>query len=137
MKGMSRSSLAAFSELWRAYGEGRLERSLDLVDPGCELTMVDGDRTYTGHDGVLSWLGDVRRQWKSLTVSYEGVEEPHDGCVVGTGRIVAASVDGTRTLDGALVCVAEFRDGRLWRGRAFLDRDDGLRYARGRRPSGA
>jgi ketosteroid isomerase-like protein len=126
---VSRSSLADFSALWRAYGEGRLERSLELVDPECELLAPDGHAAYAGPDGVRQWLSDVRRAWKSVTVSCDEVVEPHAGCVVGTGRIVASADDGRRTLDTPLAFVAQFRAGRLRRARGFADVDDARRYA--------
>jgi ketosteroid isomerase-like protein len=130
---MSRSDKAALAELWRAYSEGRLARALELLDPECEITMVDGENTYTGRDGVLRWLEEVRQGFKTLTVSYEEVDEPHEGCLVAAGRIAATPVDNGRTIEGRLVCVAEFHEGRLRRARAFVDRDEALRYAAGLR----
>ena len=120
--------MMAFSALWRAYSEGRLERSLELVDADCELVMLGGDHTYVGHDGVRDWLADVGRAWKTLMISYDAVEEPYDGCVIATGRVMASSQDG-RVLESPLVCVASFRDDRLFRGRAFRERGDADRYA--------
>jgi hypothetical protein len=133
---MSRSSLAAFTTLWRAYGEGRLGRSLDLIDPACELVPIDGRRTYNGHDGVRRWLAEVRRDWKTLTVTFVEVHEADPDCVVGVGRVSGWSADGARSLDLPLACVAEFRDGRLVRALAFGDADDAARYAR-ERPASA
>jgi ketosteroid isomerase-like protein len=127
---MDRSSLSAFSALWRAYGEGRLERSLDLVDPECELTLPDGRSMFRGHEGVREWLANARRDWKTVTITYEDVHETHPGCVVGVGQLAASSTDGSAKVERQLACVAEFRDGRLVRGRAFSDRDAALRYAR-------
>jgi ketosteroid isomerase-like protein len=128
---MPPSSAASFSTLWRAYAEGRLERSLELIDPECLVVMVDG-RTYRGHDGLREWLAEVRRRWKTLTVTYERVEEPHPGWIVGIGRAVGASADGQHRLDRRLACVGEFRDGRLVHGRSFEDADEALGYARER-----
>jgi ketosteroid isomerase-like protein len=134
---MTRSGLAAFTALWRAYGEGRLDRSLDLVDADCELVLLDGRSTFRGHDGVREWLDAVRREWKTLTVTYDEVHEAAPDCVVGVGRVTGSSIDGLRTLDLPLACVGEFRDGRLLRARAFSDADDALRYARRRRADDA
>jgi ketosteroid isomerase-like protein len=130
---MPRSSLAAFTEIWRAYGEGRLERSLDLLDAECELVLPDGQSTFRGHDGVRRWLDDVRRDWKTLTVTYSEVHEANPTCIVGIGRVSGTSTDNARTLDAPLACVGEFRDGRLIRARAFADAEAALRYARERR----
>jgi ketosteroid isomerase-like protein len=128
---MPRSSLAAFTALWRAYGEGRLERSLDLIDDDCELVLLDG-RTFQGHEGVRAWLADVRREWKTLTVSYSEVRELGADCVVGMGRISGFSIDGSRTVDLPLACAGEFRDGRLVWARAFTDAHEALAQARRR-----
>jgi ketosteroid isomerase-like protein len=130
---MSGSSLADFKALWRAYGEGRIERSLDLVDDDCEFVLVDGRSGFRGHDGVRRWLADVRRDWKTLTVTYAEVREVDPDCVVGIGRVTGTSTDGARTLDVPLACVGEFRDGRLVRGRAFTDAGAAVRYVRERR----
>jgi ketosteroid isomerase-like protein len=127
-----RSSLATFTALWRAYGEGRLERSLHLVDAQCEIVLLDGRTTYHGHDGVRRWLAEVRRDWRTLTVTYDQVHEPAPDCVVAVGRVRGTSNDGEHTIDLPLACVAEFRDGRLVRGCAFRAADDALRYARER-----
>jgi ketosteroid isomerase-like protein len=130
---MPRSSLAAFTALWRAYAEGRLERSFDLLDPDCELVLPDGRSRFRGHEGVREWLGGVRREWKTLTVTYSEVHEADQECVVGIGRVAGTTTDGSRTLDAPLACVGEFREGILVRARAFADGDEALRYTRERR----
>jgi ketosteroid isomerase-like protein len=127
---MARSSLAAFTSLWRAYGQGRLEQAEDLIDPACELVMPGNGRRYRGHDGVRRFLAEAREEWKTLTITYDEVHEPHPGCVVGVGRVLATSADGRRSVDRPLACVAEFREGSLVRGTVFGDRDEALRYAR-------
>ena len=129
---MPQSSLEVFTELWRAYGEGRLERSLDLLDPECELVLLDGATTFRGHDGIRAWLDSVRQEWKTLTVTYTEVHEADPTCIVGIGRVSGTSTDEARTLDLPLACVGEFREGRLLRGRAFRSTDDALRYVRAR-----
>jgi ketosteroid isomerase-like protein len=125
---MPRSSLEAFSALWRAYGEGRLDRSLDLVAEDCEVTFIDGT-ALRGHDGVREWLASERRQWRSVTVSYDEIHEERPDCVLGVGRLTASSADGAR-VDCRLAFVAEFADGRLVRGRMFRDPDAAARYVR-------
>jgi ketosteroid isomerase-like protein len=127
---MARSSMAVFSALWRAYGEGRLDRSLHLVDPACEVTLPDGHATFRGHDGVRECLDAARREWKTLTITYDDIHEEHPGCVVGIGRVAASSPDGKIAFERPLACVAEIRDGRLVRARVFGEPADALGYAR-------
>jgi ketosteroid isomerase-like protein len=126
---MGRSSLEAFSALWRAYGEGRLERSLDLVDPDCEITLVDGTGTVRGHEGVRACLAAAQRQWKTLRIVYDDVFEDHPGCVVGAARLAASSPDGSVQVDRPIAFVAEFRDERLLRARIFATRHAAVRAA--------
>ena len=128
---MARSGMAIFSALWRAYGEGRLDRSLHLVDADCELVLPDGHTTLRGHDGVRQLLRSGRREWRTVTITYDEISETCPDCVVGIGHVAAASADGAAKLERALACVAEFRDGRLVRGRVFEDRAAALTYARG------
>ena len=126
---MVRSSLVAFSDLWRAYGEGRLDRSLDLVDPECEVIFPDGRRMLRGREGVRQWLDESRREWKTLTITYDDVHEEHPDCVVGVGHVAGSSADGSSHFERPLACVAQFRDGRLIHGRVFEDGDAAVRYA--------
>jgi ketosteroid isomerase-like protein len=127
---MARSSLEAFSALWRAYGEGRLGRSLELVDPDCEITLADGRTLVRGHDGVRAFLAAAHHEWKTLRIVYDDVFEDHPGCVVGTGHLAASSADGSAHVDRPLAVLAEFRDERLVRGRVFATREDAVRAAR-------
>jgi ketosteroid isomerase-like protein len=126
---MPRSSLEAFSALWHAYGEGRLDRSLHLVDEDCEISFADGETALRGHDGVREWLAAARREWKTLTIVYDEISEERPGCVIGFGGLTALAADGSE-VECAIAFVAEFADGRLVRGRMFRDRDAALDYAR-------
>jgi ketosteroid isomerase-like protein len=128
---MPRSSVEAFSALWRAYGEGRLGRSLDLVDKNCEITFADGSTALHGHDGVREWLDAARRDWKTVTIVYDEVHEERPGWLLGVGALTASSVDGTK-VECAIAFVAEFAGGRLVRGRMFRDRDEAVQYLRAR-----
>jgi len=121
---MARSSLEAFSTLWRAYGEGRLDESLDLVDPDCEITF-DGASAVRGHDGVRESLAAAHRDWKTLRIVYDDVFEDHPGCVVGSGRLAASRTDGAH-VDRPIAFVAEFHEARLVRARVFGARDDAI-----------
>jgi ketosteroid isomerase-like protein len=119
---MARSSLEAFQTLWQAYGEGRLDESLDLVDPDCEITLLDEAGSLRGRDGVRAGLAAGRRAWKILRIVYDELYEDHPGCVVGSGHLSASSPAGDH-LERPIAFVAEFRDGRLRRARVFRARD--------------
>jgi ketosteroid isomerase-like protein len=126
---MARSSIEAFSALWRAYGEGRLGESLDLIDAECELVLLDATRPVRGHDGLRAALAAAQREWKTLRIAYDDVFEDHPGCVVASGRLAASRPDGAQ-VDRPIAVVAEFREGRLVRGRFYGARDDAIAAAR-------
>src|SRR4051812_20835516 len=129
---MPRSTSAAFAALWRAYSEGRLAHSLGLLDPECEVVLLDG-RHVRGHDGVRAWLGDLRRDWSTLTVVCDEVRDAGPDRVVAVGRVTGTSADGARSIDLPLAVVVEFRRGLLLRAHAFAGREHALRHARERR----
>ena len=126
---MPRSSMAAFSALWRAYGEGRLERSLHLVAEDCEVTLPDG-RTFLGRDGIRECLESAHREWRTLTVVYDDLHEEVPGWIVGVGRVSASSADGATAFERPLACAAEFRAGLLVRGLMFDEPADAAAFAR-------
>ena len=73
--GGSRSSRAVFTRLWEAYGHGRLDDALHLIDPACGLRVSVTDRAYRGHDGVRAGMVEFRRAWTSATLTSDEVIE--------------------------------------------------------------
>src|SRR3954469_19479388 len=87
---MSRSTSAAFESLWGGFAEGRLAHPLRLLDPECEVVLLDG-RRVRGHDGVRAWLGDLYRDWSTLTMVCDEIHEAGPDCVVAVGRVTGTS----------------------------------------------
>jgi ketosteroid isomerase-like protein len=123
------SALAAFEELWGAFGIGRMPDRLDLVHPEVEVRPAFGDRVYHGHDGVRQWLDHRERRWKSIVIAYDEVREIDEDTVVALGQVTAFDRGGGRRVDSALAWVAEFDEGRLVRGSTFVDPQAALAYA--------
>jgi ketosteroid isomerase-like protein len=127
--GGSRSSKAAFTRLWEAYGHGRLDDALHLIDPGCELRVSVTDRTYRGHDGVRAGMVEFRRAWKSATLTSDEVIEVNARTIVVTGHVTAFDHSGRRVYDAPLVWMALFSDGRLRAVSSYSSRDEALAAA--------
>ena len=106
MGGSQRSSTAVFSHLWEAYGEGRLDEALDLIDPDCELRVSVTDRVYRGHDGVRAGMVEFRRAWKSATLTSDEVIEIDPQTIVVTGHVTGFDHSGTRVYDAPIVWMA-------------------------------
>jgi ketosteroid isomerase-like protein len=121
--------MAPFVQLWDAYGRGRLDDALDLIDEACEVRAADSDRVYRGHDGVRAVLAESRRRWKSVTVTSDEVVEIDGTTIVAVARLTAFDHSGTRVHDGPLAWVVEFEDGRLRRATYFASRDEALAAA--------
>ena len=124
--GGSRSSRAVFSRLWEAYGHGRLDDALHLIDPDCTLHVSVSDRVYRGHDGVRAGMVEFRKAWKSATLTSDEVIEVDAETIVVTGHVTAFDHSGRRIYDAPLVWMARFSDGRLLEVTSYSSRADAL-----------
>ena len=127
--------MAPFVQLWDAYGRGRLDDALDLIDEACEVRAAGSDRVYLGHDGVRAVLAESRRRWKSVTLTSEEIVEVDPATIIAIARLTAFDHTGRRVHDGPLAWMAEFDGGRLLRATYFATRADALQAAE-RRPNG-
>ena len=66
-----------------------------------------------------------------MTVILESLREVDD-CVVASGRLSALDHSGDQVVDSPLVCVAEFRDGRVSRAASFTSDEDALAWIKAR-----
>ena len=124
--GGSGSSRAVFSRLWEAYGHGRLDDALHLIDPDCTLQVSVSDRVYRGHDGVRAGMVEFRKAWKSATLTSDEVMEVDAQTIVVTGHVTAFDHSGRRIYDAPLVWMARFSDGRLLEVTSYSSRADAL-----------
>jgi ketosteroid isomerase-like protein len=124
--GGSRSSRAVFTRLWEAYGHGRLDDALHLIDPDCELRVSVTDRVYRGHDGVRAGMVEFRRAWKSATLTSDEVIEVDARTIVVTGHVTAFDHSNRRVYDAPLAWMARFSDGRLLAVTSYPSRDEAL-----------
>jgi|ERR671937_816845 ketosteroid isomerase-like protein len=121
--------MAPFVQLWDAYGRGRLDDALDLIDEACEVQAAGSDRVYRGHDGVRAVLAESRRRWKSVTLTSDEIVEIDDATIVAIARLTAFDHSGARVHDGPVAWLAEFDGGRLRRATYFPTRDAALAAA--------
>jgi SnoaL-like domain len=127
--GGSGSSRAVFSRLWEAYGHGRLDDALHLIDPDCTLRVSVTDRIYRGHDGVRAGMVEFRKAWKSAILTSNEVIEVDPWTIVVTGHVTAFDHSGMRIYDAPLVWMAVFSDGRLLGVTSYSSRAEALAAA--------
>ena len=118
-----------FSRLWEAYGHGRLDDALHLIDPDCTLRVSVTDRTYRGHDGVRAGMVEFRKAWKSATLTSDEVIEVDGQTIVVTGHVTAFDHSGKRIYDAPLVWMALFSEGRLLGVTSYSSRAEALAAA--------
>jgi ketosteroid isomerase-like protein len=124
--GGSRSTRAVFGRLWEAYGHGRLDDALHLIDPDCTLHVSVTDRIYRGHDGVRAGMVEFHKAWKSATLTSDEIIEVDSQTIVVTGHVTAFDHSGRRVYDAPLVWIALFSDGRLLGVTSYSSRADAL-----------
>ena len=115
-----------FSRLWEAYGHGRLDDALHLIDPDCTLHVSVSDRVYRGHGGVRAGMVEFRKAWKSATLTSDEVIEVDAETIVVTGHVTAFDHSGRRIYDAPLVWMARFSDGRLLEVTSYSSRASAL-----------
>jgi hypothetical protein len=127
------SNTDVFQRMWQLYATGRTREILDYIDPEVEWRpAVLEPAVYHGHAGLRTWASDARRAWKSITVIYDDMREPADGCVVSEGRIAVFDRNGQLVIDGPLACVAQFQDGLVMRAGAFVSLDEAMGWVMAR-----
>jgi hypothetical protein len=115
-----------FGALWDAYGRGRVDDALDVIDPACELRTASSDRVYRGHDGVREWLAEREREWKSVTVSYDEVVELDAHRIVAVGHLTAFDPAGVQVVDTSFAWLAEFGEHGLRRAITYRTREEAM-----------
>jgi len=115
-----------FSRLWEAYGHGRLDDALHLIDPDCTLRVSVTDRVYREHDGVRAEMVEFHKAWKSATLTSHEVIEVDAQTIVVTGHVTAFDHSGRRIYDAPLVWMALFSEGRLLGVSSYSSRADAL-----------
>jgi ketosteroid isomerase-like protein len=128
--------MAPFARLWEAYGRGRLDDALELIDEECEVRAAGSERVYRGHDGVRAVFAESRRRWKSITLTSDEVVEIDDATIVAIARLTAFDHSGERVHDGSAAWVAEFARGRLLRATYFPSRAEAFDAAERRTAAG-
>jgi ketosteroid isomerase-like protein len=114
-----------------AYNRRDAEELIALSHPDVCMVpvraLLEGSE-YRGHDGVRRFLDDMDEDWTEREVIVDELRELGDSVVVlGSFRAVGRA-SGTE-VSHPLAWVAEIREGRLARMRAFTDQEAALRDA--------
>lgn len=113
-----------------AFNRHDVDMLVELADPdvefGSSLATLEGE--YRGHDGIRRYMADVAAAFGDEW----GAEAERVAAVDESRAILIVRVFGQGTVSGLPVehrfaHVWELRDGKLWRGRVYLDPAEALR----------
>ena len=126
---MSRANVEVLRAQYEAFTSGDLERTIEFWDPDGEWrpAMAGGveDRIYRGQE-------DLRRYWNDLFASFSEVRvEDLEFRDLGDRVLVLYILrvrggDSGLTMDQPAGAVYELRNGKLFRGRSYLERRQAL-----------
>jgi len=108
-----------------ALARGDLEEMLTVVHPDIELLPLSGKlegRTYHGHEGVREWDRGRHDTW-DLEFTPSEYEELGDSVLVH-GEVRSRGAASGVELDTQVSWLFGFRDGKIVRLEAFLDREE-------------
>ena len=92
------------------------------------LTRAYGGGCYRGREGVESFLVDTRENWEELLMVAEEYRDLGD-CVLMQGRLYGRGTGSGARVDAPVWNILDFRGGRIWRSRVYVDHAEALRAA--------
>jgi len=92
------------------------------------VRALDGGGGYRGREGVEKFAADTRENWEELQALPEEFRDLGDRVLV-LGRLKGRGKGSGVPVDAPIANILDFRGGRIWRCRVFLDRAEGLRAA--------
>lgn len=131
---MSRENVETFKRAAEAINRRDVEALLDWVDPEVQwhpvmLASVAGGATvYRGHEGVREWIGDVDESFGETYSEFPEVRDLGDR-VVAIGQLRVRGKESGVEVESPIIYVADFRNGKAFLVRTFLDRDQALEAA--------
>jgi ketosteroid isomerase-like protein len=82
-----------------------------------------------GREGIEALFADIRDTWEEHRMVIEEIRDLGEG-VLGLGRLEGRGRGSGVSVDVPLALISDFRDGKIWRSRTYLDHAEALRAAR-------
>ena len=129
---MSEENIEIARKVSDALNRRDTEAVLPYADPEIELhsAIIGGAEanTYRGHDGVRQWMAESDAAFAELRSDVEEWRDLGDD-VLTIGRVYARGRESGVEIDSPMAWLTTFRDGKIVRGRGYLDVQEALKAA--------
>ena len=126
---MSRENVARVYRGVDALNRRDLDAFIALTDPDVEFTSrfveLEGGGPYRGHDGIRTWWENVFGIWSDVGAEIGEVRDLGDVTVTRV-RFRGHGMESDAPWEQTQWQVAEWREGKLTRGRTFLSEAEAL-----------
>jgi ketosteroid isomerase-like protein len=128
---MSAENVELVREGLEAFNQRDIDWVIAHTTPDCEwypavAAGVEG-KPFRGHAGMREFFAGLEEVWEEFQLESEEVHDLGDH-VLFLGRVHATGASGAM-FEQALDGIWEMRDGKIVRGRSYLDREQALKAA--------
>jgi len=115
-----------------AFNRRDVDAFMECVTSDIEFTAAMSGTvaggSLSGREGIEALFADIRDTWEDHRMVIEVIRDLGDR-VVGLGRLEGRGRGSGVSVDVPLAIVSDFRDGKVWRSRTYLDHGEALRAA--------
>jgi ketosteroid isomerase-like protein len=126
---MSQENVEIVRRAVDAFNAGDRDRLLSLVDPEIEFRSAVEQKTYRGHAGLVRYREDVDAVIEEFHLEGDRLLDAGGDRVVHLYRIVGRGAGSGVPVSRDVAALWQLRNGRLLKGRVYLDQQDALEAA--------
>ncbi|HME05339.1 MAG TPA: nuclear transport factor 2 family protein [Solirubrobacteraceae bacterium] len=128
---MSRTNVEITKGVVNAFNRRDIDAFAELTTPDFEwvpvMVAIEGE-VFRGREGIETYLGRLDEAWEDYRVAAGEYRDLGDR-VLYLGRMVGRGRGSGVPVDTPLGALTDYRDGKCWRLRNFLDHSEALRAA--------
>ena len=130
---MSHEHVEIAKRLKDAFNRRDVDALMEFANPDIEFTTamigtVAGG-SLRGREGIEAVFADIGDTWEEHRMVIEEIRDLGDR-VLGLGRLEGRGRGSGVSVDVPLAVMSDFRDGKVWRTRSYLDHGEASRAAR-------
>lgn len=132
---MSQEHVDAFKRAIDAYNARDIDAFVQEFDPEAERRALTGvmfgteTSVYRGHEGIRTFMREVDEAFAEAQIEFLGAHDLGERIVVSGHLRIRGQASGVET-ESPLAWVVDFKDGRVYRMRDYVDPNEALRAAR-------